>query len=117
MEEMESARFHTSRLRTSDQPRYRRLREFLIARGIDPTTAAVADLFSDDVDQYFGVIVAPGGRVFTFVLQDVGPQVGGPSQEMEVREWRESSGPREHATYQDRIDAALAFMDEPTADL
>ena len=55
-------------LRTSDEQPYRRLRELLLDHGLDVEADVPADLFPDDVDQEFGVIVTDKARVFTFVL-------------------------------------------------
>jgi hypothetical protein len=58
----------TRQLRSSDDPLYVRLRELLQGFGVDMQAAVLAQLFPDDVDQEFGVIVTPGRAVFTFVL-------------------------------------------------
>jgi hypothetical protein len=57
----------TRSLRTSDVPLFVRLRELLHDRRVDVGTAVLAQLFPDDVDQEFGVLVSDG-RVFTFVM-------------------------------------------------
>jgi|APMI01.1.fsa_nt_gi hypothetical protein len=58
----------TRELRYSDEPLFQRLRELLASSGIDVHRAVLAQLFPDDVDQEFGVLLAGAGRVFTFVL-------------------------------------------------
>lgn len=62
------AQLSTRLLRTSPDQPYRRLRELLPTVGVDPTLDVLADLFQDDVDQEFGVLVTTNKRVFTFVL-------------------------------------------------
>ncbi|MET9312340.1 hypothetical protein ABZX12_10960 [Kribbella sp. NPDC003505] len=63
-----TARLSTTLLRTSQGQPYKRLRELLPSQGVDLEGDVLADLFPDDVDQDFGVIVTVDRRVFTFVL-------------------------------------------------
>ena len=56
----------TERLRQSDDPTYRRLRELLPTYGIDVHADVLADLFEDDPDGDFGIIVTTERRAFTF---------------------------------------------------
>lgn len=56
-----TAQLSTSLLRTSQDQSYRRLRELLPAQGVDPMADILADLFLDDVDQEFGVVVTTAG--------------------------------------------------------
>lgn len=58
----------TGKLRTSDDPLFVKLRDLLSGLGIDTQTALLAQLFPDDVDQEFGVLVTNDRHVFTFVL-------------------------------------------------
>lgn len=58
----------TRSLRGSDDPLLARVRELLTGRGIDVKTAVLAQLFPDDVDQEFGVLLTPDHRVITFVM-------------------------------------------------
>lgn len=64
-----TAALSTELLRTSSDPIFRRLRELLPEHGIDAESDVLAELFSDDVDQEFGVVVTTGRQVFTLVLQ------------------------------------------------
>jgi hypothetical protein len=58
-----TAQLSTMLLRTSEEQPYRRLRELLPERGVDVEVDVLADLFPDDVDQEFGVLVTAGRRV------------------------------------------------------
>jgi len=63
-----TAELSTRLLRTSDDPLFARLRHLLPEWGIDIQQDVLADLFPDDADQEFGVVVTTDRRVFTFVL-------------------------------------------------
>ena len=58
----------TRLLRKSEEPLFQRLRVLLEERDVDPQTAILADLFPDDVDQEFGLLVTQDGRVIEFVV-------------------------------------------------
>jgi hypothetical protein len=58
----------TRLLRGSDEPLYQRLRVLLREREVDPNTAILADLFPDDVNQEFGLLVTADRRVIEFVV-------------------------------------------------
>jgi hypothetical protein len=58
----------TRLLRGSDEPLYQRLRVLLAERDVNPHTAFLADLFPDDVDQEFGLLVTEDRRVIEFVV-------------------------------------------------
>lgn len=62
----------TRSLRRSGDPHFVRLRELLVGKGIDLSTAVLAELFPDDVDQTFGVLLTCDGRVTTFVMHHAG---------------------------------------------
>jgi hypothetical protein len=72
---MDSIEKNTSNLRASEAPDWRRLRERVVAADLDPRPVAVADLFPDDVDQLFEILVTLDGRAFKFVLE-LGPPGG-----------------------------------------
>jgi hypothetical protein len=63
-----TAELSTELLRTSDDWLYVRLRQLLPEHGVDVASDVLADLFPDDVDQGFGVMVTADRRVFTFVF-------------------------------------------------
>ena len=58
----------TRLLRGSDEPLFQRLRVLLAERHVDPQAAVLADLFPDDVDQEFGLLVTQDHRVIEFVV-------------------------------------------------
>ena len=74
-----TAEVTTDLLRQSAERPYPRLRELLAERGIEVSTCVLADLFPDDGDQEFGVIVTSDRRVATFEMHygrgDLGKQL------------------------------------------
>lgn len=68
MRDEPQAEMLTRQLQHSDDPLFRRLRELLSSSGVDVQRAVLAQLFHDDVDQEFGVLLGGKGQDFTFVL-------------------------------------------------
>ena len=60
------AALYTPKLRTSNEPRWERLRTRLAEVGVAPTDAAVGSLFPDDVNLEFGILATRDGRAFSF---------------------------------------------------
>ena len=56
----------TTALRTSDEPLFARLRFLLPSHDIDPRTTYLVELFPDDTNFEFGVLVATDGRIYQF---------------------------------------------------
>lgn len=82
----------TRLLRESADPLFRRLRALLAERGLDSQKVVLADLFPDDVDQEFGVLVTQDRRVIQFVvhygrLGDINRQTA----EATIGEWSDIS--------------------------
>lgn len=109
-----TARLSTELLRTSDEQPYRRLRELLVENGRDPQTDVLADLFEDDTDQEFGVLVTDTlRRVLTFVMHyggrgDVKTQV----DQATVHDWQDITDRWESSPYQHIIADAMAMVDQ-----
>jgi hypothetical protein len=101
----------TNQLRTSEAPDWRRLREHVIGVGLDPSDVAVADLFSDDVDQRFGILVSADGRAYQFMLE-LGRR-GDPRQrlqDVQVSEWEEIVSDDVRTRYARVIEPGLQFL-------
>ena len=106
-----TARLSTELLRTSDDQPYRRLRELLIEDGIDPQCDVLADLFEDDVDQEFGVLVTGGRRVLTFVLHygrrgDLKTRVA----DAVIRDWNDVTDWWQASPYRDNVADAMRMF-------
>jgi hypothetical protein len=75
----------TDALRFSEDENYPRLRVLLTKRGIDPSTTWLVDLFEDDVNFEFGIVLTGDRRVFQ--LGYTYPE--GHIEEGELTEWVE----------------------------
>ena len=62
------ARWRTEHLRNSSEPRWQRVREELIKRGIRPEDAALATVGPDERTQEIGYLVTRDERFFEFTL-------------------------------------------------
>jgi hypothetical protein len=83
----------------------------VIGTGLDPSDVAVADLFSDDVDQRFGILVTKEGRAYQFVLELGGH--GDPRQrlqDVQVSEWEEIVSDEVRARYARVIEPGFHFL-------
>jgi hypothetical protein len=109
-----TARLSTELLRTSDEQPYRRLRELLVGQGRDPQTDVLADLFEDDTDQEFGVLVTgTPRRVLTFVMHygrrgDLKTRLG----EATLHDWQDITDQWEFSPYQRNVADAMVIVDE-----
>ena len=56
----------THDLRESDEPLWRRLRQLLVERGVEPSSSALLASFPDDVQFQYGVIVTADASVYQF---------------------------------------------------
>lgn len=111
--ETSTARRSTALLRQSDEQPYRRLRELLVEHGADPQGDVLADLFEDDVDQEFGVLVTATRRVLTFVMHygrrgDLKTQVA----DATLHDWRDITDGWGSSPYRHNIADAMDMLDE-----
>jgi hypothetical protein len=111
MRPMDSIEKNTLNLRASEAPDWRRLRERVVASNLDPRHVAVADLFPDDVDQLFGILVALDGRAFKFALE-LGPRgdLRRRWEEVQTSEWEEITSTDLRDRYRRVIDPALQSL-------
>ncbi len=96
----------TSDLRVSGDPFWRRLRELLRERDVEPDSAVLAQLFTEDTDQWLGIVVTPALRVFLFIYDRSNHEIDGSN----FNEWEELTGQTEHSEYRafaDQIDSGL----------
>jgi hypothetical protein len=101
----------TELLRSSPEPTYARLRELLPAIGLDPTRDVLADLFPDDVDQEFGVVVTTEHKVFIFVLHygrsgDLKQQAA----DAVIGDWSDITGWWQASPYVAQVNEALELL-------
>jgi hypothetical protein len=95
----------TRLLRTSDDPFWRRLRDVLRARGVNPETAALADSVEDDDRFEFGIVVTADLHAFQygFAYRDV------PIERGLIVEWNELPA-GQHGPYAAQIAAASRLL-------
>lgn len=106
---MTEAAHLTGLLRRSQDPLFRQLNALLRARGVDPDVDVLADLFTDDVDQEFGVVVTTDRRVFTFVLARVATPA-----EAELDEWQNITTWWDATPYSRVVSEALELIRQPS---
>lgn len=100
----------TRELRSSEEPLFHRLRELLASSGIDVHRAVLAQLFPDDVDQEFGVLLAGDGRVFTFVLHYGGGDLNTQARTSVLASWTDISDRWEASPYRKYVLEALPLI-------
>jgi hypothetical protein len=96
----------TAWLRSSDEPLC--VRVLLRDKGVDPETALVADMFSDDSSLEFGLVVTHDRRVFQFDFD----YLYRPVEEGVFTAWVELTDHYKTTPYVKRIDAALQMLAE-----
>jgi hypothetical protein len=100
----------TTLLRTSPDRLWARHRELLLARGINPETAILAESFPDDADFEFGVLVTADRRVIQFGLDYLQKDV----VEREFREWEDITDRYVDSPYCESAKAALEMLPSRT---
>jgi len=105
-------RRRTTNFRTGVAPLWRRLRELLRDRGVDPSNTVLADLFEDDTNAFHCVLVSSEGRVYAFDL--VYQELLDPprAMDMEIENWEELADERARFPDHVSIEAAFAVLDE-----
>ncbi len=102
----------TALLRESRDPLYVRYRELLSHRGIDPSTAVLAESFPDDFRLEFGIVVTADRRVYLFSLE----YRDKPIEEGTFMEWEDLTNTWQSSNYSNPIARAfrlLTQVDEP----
>lgn len=56
----------TRLLHEDEHPSWGRLRDLLLSKGLDPAHVALANLFPDDTETEFGIVVTSDGHVYEF---------------------------------------------------
>jgi hypothetical protein len=97
----------TKDLRSGDEPIFERLRALLAARGVDPSTTWLVDLFEDDVNFEFGLILTGDRRVYQIGYRYPDGEVGGG----ELTEWVDLTHSWRLTPYRDEIDDAFDYLE------
>lgn len=85
---------------------FRRIRELLLARQIEPMSAVLAELFTDDNSFEFGIVVAPSGSVFQFGYDYLGRDAGSG----EFSEFEDLTHGWELSNHRDQIATARSYV-------
>lgn len=98
----------TGSLRRSDERLFPRLRQVLSQRGIDPDTSVLVEMFSDERDFEYGIVVTARRDVYQFGLDCMGltPDTA------EVIEWVDWTTTYQLAAFRAHVDAALEYLPE-----
>jgi hypothetical protein len=102
----ENIRVLTGLLRSSDDPQFVRMRQLLWERGISPDTIAVADLFPDDTQFDFGLLVTRDGQAYQVGFDYLHKRI----EEGIFTEWVDLTDTYAGSIYCDKITVALAML-------
>jgi hypothetical protein len=98
----------TGFLRGSDEKFFPRLRQVLSERGIDPDTSVLVEMFSDDREFEYGIVVTGRGDVYQFGLDCMGRA----PDAAELIEWVDWTTTYQLAAFRAHVDAALEYLPE-----
>lgn len=101
----------TQLLRTSEDQPYKRLRQLLPAQGVNVSRDVLADLFPDDGDQEFGIVVSAERRVFTFVLHYGQGDLTAQAANAIIGEWNDISDRWEASPYTASVREAMRILE------
>jgi hypothetical protein len=93
----------TSSLRGSDDELFPRLRRLLEERGVNPTTSVLVEMFSDEREFEYGIVVTRDGAVFQFGLDCMGRT----PDDAELIEWVDWTRTYHLAAFRGHVEAAL----------
>ncbi|HJQ54962.1 MAG TPA: hypothetical protein VJ825_14075 [Gemmatimonadaceae bacterium] len=98
----------TESLRGSDENLFPRLRQLLSQRGIDPNTSVLVEMFSDERQFEYGIVVTAGRDVYQFGLDCMGRAPNA----AELIEWVDWTTTYQLAAFRAHVDAALEYLPE-----
>jgi len=98
----------TGSLRRSDENLFPRLRHVLSQRGVDPETSVLVEMFSDEREFEYGIVVTARRDVYQFGLDCMGR---GPDA-AELIEWVDWTTTYQLAAFRAHVDAALEYLPE-----
>jgi len=104
------ARLSTQLLRTDQAPLWDRLRQLLTERGLDPAKVALANLFPDDSNMEFGIVVTGDGGVFEFDLIYGKGDLNQQAATAFIAEWRDRTSRWRDTPHRQDIEAALELL-------
>jgi hypothetical protein len=103
----------TTAFRSSEEPPWPRVREFVRDKGIDPSAGVLADFFLDRYGSFLGVIVSADGRAFGFCLLYFGdPEHPSPWDQIKLFDWRELSKPEARKPHEDQLRIGMELLSD-----
>ena len=96
----------TDSLRRSDDGLFPRLRVLLEERGIDPGQSVLVEMFSDDREFEYGILVTAEERVYQFGLDCQGRT----PESAELIEWIDWTRTYHLAAFKSHVEAALELL-------
>jgi hypothetical protein len=96
----------TELLRHSGEAFWRRLRQCLGDKGLDPMDCVLAESHEDDERFEFGVVVAPGDRVFEYGFS----YPNGDIEQGELTEWSDITERWRDTYHRDQVESALTLL-------
>jgi hypothetical protein len=98
----------TDALRGSSDRLFPRLREVLSQRGLDPGTTVLVEMFSDEREFEYGIVVTARGDVYQFGFDCMGRT----PDAAELIEWIDWTRTYQLAAFRTHVDAALEYLPE-----
>jgi hypothetical protein len=98
----------TGALRGSDEKLFPRLRQLLSQRGVNPDTTVLVEMFSDEREFEYGIVVTARGGVYQFGLDCMGRT----PDAVELIEWIDWTSTYRLAAFRSHVDAALEYLPE-----
>jgi hypothetical protein len=105
---MPRVREFTDDLRSSNDPLYARMRTLLAARGVDPASSWLAEMFEDDPNYEFGILVTGDRRVIEFGFHYPNGNVA----DGDFRDWVDRTHGWQLTPFREEIDEAFSHLEE-----
>ncbi|HET9775139.1 MAG TPA: hypothetical protein VFP77_01080 [Gemmatimonadaceae bacterium] len=96
----------TGSLRGSDEKLFPRLRQMLSERGIDPETSVLVEMFSDEREFEYGIVVTERRDVYQFGLDCMGRA----PDAAELIEWVDWTKTYHLAAFRRHVEAAMELL-------
>jgi hypothetical protein len=96
----------TGSLRRSEEKLFPRLRQLLAERGVNPDTTVLVEMFSDEREFEYGIVVTAGRAVYQFGLDCMGRT----PDTAELIEWVDWTNTYQLAAFRAHVDAALEYL-------
>jgi hypothetical protein len=109
----------TRELRTSEEPRWERVRDRLASEGVSPDDVVIAEFFNDDWNLDFCLLVVRDGRAFGVDLDYHRDKAGNPIEKPEeafISSWKSYPEGQHLPVYAKEIELGLQLLREERDD-